>query len=453
MTDRPQLRRTPKDLLPEHPGLERHKVAHDLGAGEDRARPADSSRRLGARVGLPNSVSVTDARISSIDGLRAIAMTLVIAMHCGLLPAGWMGVWLFYVISGFVITRNFLAERETGIAKFPHYASFLVRRFFRIVPPYAAYIAICCVFIVLLGRPDQFQEVPYLATLTDNWWRTFHEPYIRTAAWFGFQHLWTISVEEQFYLVFPVLFFFIPAGRLPSVLAILFGLGPLIRWVLVRDLFQLGVVTVPDLSDGIYYSSIGQFDAFLLGSFLAHCETQIRNTPQFTRNFAIGSMCALMLYGAVYALLDWRAPDVTGLARLSTEIFGGGRECFIYTVTDLCAATVIILAVREWKPLRFLASRPFAWVGLNSYSGYLYHLLAITLFSMLLLHMEPRDLSLRAGEISLWIRLAAFAVTWCASVAAAYASNVLIERHARAVGHRISAMLTLPAKRMCSGTT
>ena len=52
-------------------------------------------------------------RLAGIDGLRAIAMTMVIAQHSGLLPFGWVGVWLFFVISGYVITRGFLSEESS----------------------------------------------------------------------------------------------------------------------------------------------------------------------------------------------------------------------------------------------------------------------------------------------------------------------------------------------------
>ena len=57
---------------------------------------------------LPGERHSSGDRIAEIDGLRAVAMTLVIAQHCGLAPFGWTGVWLFFVISGYVISRNFM---------------------------------------------------------------------------------------------------------------------------------------------------------------------------------------------------------------------------------------------------------------------------------------------------------------------------------------------------------
>src|ERR1700726_3174063 len=98
-------------------------------------------------------------RIYSIDSLRAVAMTMVIAQHSHLLPFGWTGVWLFYIISGFVISRNLIEENATLMpGSSGHYLSFVVRRIFRIVPPYAAYIAICLVVAHPLELSPQVSE-------------------------------------------------------------------------------------------------------------------------------------------------------------------------------------------------------------------------------------------------------------------------------------------------------
>src|SRR5947209_3888901 len=139
-------------------------------------------------------------RVYSVDSLRAIAMTMVIAQHSGLLPFGWTGVWLFYVISGFVISRNFIEEKAVAaIGSDTHYFSFILRRTFRIIPPYAAYIILCMITALIIDLPSQAREIPFLATFTYNWRMIFSLE--QQSVIFG--HLWTISVEEQFYLFFP----------------------------------------------------------------------------------------------------------------------------------------------------------------------------------------------------------------------------------------------------------
>jgi peptidoglycan/LPS O-acetylase OafA/YrhL len=382
-----------------------------------------------------------NSRLSSIDGLRAIAMTMVIAVHCGSFPFGWMGVWLFYVISGFVITRNFIAERETGIPKLPHYASFVTRRFFRIVPPYFAYIAICAVLIAAFGAPWQFRDLPYLVTFTHNWWMLVHQSYVQTA-WFGFLHLWTISTEEQFYLVFPLLFFAVPARRFPVVVGVLIKAGPLIRWALAHALAAMGVFGSQAVSFSIYFSSIGQFDAFLIGSLLAHYETDIRNKTEIARGLAILSLYAVALYCSIYVLINDIVLGATGFALFdglfNAWAFGQGREYVVYSVIDLCAAALVALAIRGPRLLRF--PEPITWIGLNSYSGYLYHGLALMLFSRLVLHIDPWSF-VEPDAPSVLVRLAAFSVTLFATMAAAFASYTFLERRSLAIGHRLSTII------------
>src|SRR2546423_10298585 len=89
---------------------------------------------------LPGERHSSGDRIAEVDGLRAVAMTMVIAQHCGLLPFGWIGVWLFFVISGYVITRGFVADQKAADAASTRFIDFMRRRFFRIVPVYVAYI-------------------------------------------------------------------------------------------------------------------------------------------------------------------------------------------------------------------------------------------------------------------------------------------------------------------------
>ena len=69
-----------------------------------------------------------EGRIAAIDGLRALALLLVTAQHCGLMPLGWTGVWLFYVLSGFVIARNFELGAYTGTTRLAAWGEFMRRR-------------------------------------------------------------------------------------------------------------------------------------------------------------------------------------------------------------------------------------------------------------------------------------------------------------------------------------
>ena len=124
---------------------------------------------------------------------------------------------------------------------------------FRIVPPYAAYITLCLLAIRLLRADQQFGEIPYLATFSYNWRMIFtSQPQFA-----AFGHLWTISVEEQFYLLFPILILLLRRDRAIFGLVAIICLAPVVRNVmavqLATHLWDAGRIAF-----GVYASSFGQ---------------------------------------------------------------------------------------------------------------------------------------------------------------------------------------------------
>ena len=144
--------------------------------------------------------------LPALDGLRGIAILAVLVGHFGRFPGiyaltkalvpGWLGVTLFFVLSGFLITRILL---ETRILP-SYYKTFYARRALRIFPLYYAFLAlgtVICLAFFGRARGEFLAELPWYATYLYNW---------RAAAGFGLPiigHLWSLSVEEQFYAVWP----------------------------------------------------------------------------------------------------------------------------------------------------------------------------------------------------------------------------------------------------------
>jgi peptidoglycan/LPS O-acetylase OafA/YrhL len=155
-------------------------------------------------------------RVHEIDGLRALAMSMVIAQHFGLLPFGWTGVWLFYVISGYVISRTFfLSELSVKVGfsnKAADYARFMLRRAFRIVPVYLLYLFVALLALTLTESQRDVAaksaDLPYLLTFTYNWQMIFNlSPVPDRTSLFG--HLWTLSCRGT-------ILYRIPAARAVS---------------------------------------------------------------------------------------------------------------------------------------------------------------------------------------------------------------------------------------------
>lgn len=369
-------------------------------------------------------------RVYSIDSLRAIAMTMVIAQHSGLLPFGWTGVWLFYVISGFVISRNFIEENATAdLRPSAHYLSFLVRRTFRIIPPYVAYILLCMIAALIINLPPQAREIPYLATFTYNWRMIFSLQ--EQSPIFG--HLWTISVEEQFYLFFPWLILLLRRDVTIRALLAIVALGPIFRFLLAQYLSATFPSDPGRISFGVYASSLGQFDAFALGSLLAHFESNIRNSPQIARRMmwlavVVGTFYAIT-YAGLNALAGARGIDVVRNI-ISGIAFGEKREVFVYIAVDLGAAAIVAGAIAGWKVFKFLEHPKLVSVGQASYSGYLLHPL-----TLIVIHKVAGSTGI-AGSIA--FKLIIFCVAWICTVAIARASYTMFERHFIRYGHLIS---------------
>src|SRR4051812_126623 len=166
-----------------------------------------------------------------LDGLRALAVTAVLVHHLldplpGLathFPWGLVGVRLFFVLSGFLITGLLIQAVQTqrGSHDPAHVLKqFYIRRALRIFPIYYLVLAIAW----LVGSADVHEQLPWLATYTYNVW-------IAHLGWFTkyFAHFWSLCVEEQFYLVWPWLLVFAPRRRAYVYASAMVLAGPLYR--------------------------------------------------------------------------------------------------------------------------------------------------------------------------------------------------------------------------------
>lgn len=354
-------------------------------------------------------------RIDAVDGLRAVAMTMVVAQHCGLLPFGWTGVWLFYVISGFVITRGFLGEgdaRPFGA----RYAGFLGRRALRIVPAYALYLAASAAALSITAGPASgdvskaLGDLPYLLTFTHNW----HMALEPGATWGPFGHLWTLSVEQQFYLLFPLLVLLVPGRAQVALTWALVAAGPLVRWA-----WSAWAASQFDGAGArafaVYAATPCHVDAFLAGSLIARAPAQAlaAAAPRLWR----AAVLLGFAYAAAYVLVNRRlGAQGADLLRniVSGVLHGEGREVWVYLVVDAFAAALLVHVLPGGAGARALAWAPVAWVGRVSYGAYLWHLLVLWALSQALGERVPSQ--------PLGLRLALFVVVWAGTLALAGAS-------------------------------
>ena len=297
-----------------------------------------------------NEISFADYKATTFragfDGLRGIGFLLVLTAH---VPAvwlfsylqGWTAVWVFFAISGYLVTMLLIREeRKAGAIA---YGPFLTRRFFRIVPSYAAVLALY--WIVLASLPPLAadyqtfrQELPYHLTLMTE--------FIDSPVFSVFIHAWAVGVEMKFYILFPAFVFLLIrndvwrfAGTLAATVAL--------------------TAAAPLLSSAQGSFIANAWCAILAGAMLA----QILEWP---RGFAL-----------VAALT--RVPAAVPLA-LVVALFVVLR--YVEVLPAVAAVAVYLVAhvtLRDSVMRRVLSYGPLVYLGKRSYGAYLLHVLAIHL--------------------------------------------------------------------------
>ena len=314
----------------------------------------------------------------ALDGLRAVAVMLVFASHYFNLPPalswGFVGVDIFFVLSGFLITGILYDSQHRP----DRYRVFYVRRTLRIFPLYYA-VLLAPVLLYPVFRwqlhPAQWMWPMYLGNYARFFWSAdvvnntsvFEDIRSRAFPGFAYQipHLWSLCIEEQFYLLWPLLVFTVGRReRLRNFCA------AMVVAVLLLRMLVLHAFSAHTLSLGLLYRTLPlRADALLLGGAVALC-LRGREGKRLIDLAAAGFYALL----AVFAVLE-----VVSRARLGHWIDPEYMKLYSawgYTLLALAAATVILLAVDARTWLYRLCLHPWLrWLGVRSYGFYVYHLL------------------------------------------------------------------------------
>lgn len=291
-------------------------------------------------------------RLAALDGLRALCVVAVFgAGYHWLLPWGWIGVQVFYVLSGFLITAILVKERAAAEHASGFFQSFYLRRTFRIFPLYFAYLLLLQLASSVPGAVPEWDVARWFATtFTINFGLLLGHFDVHDA----YAHLWSLAVEEQFYLLWPLVIWFVPASRVQQVTLGLVLLGPVVRAL---------TATWFDLSPGqTYLASTSHVDAFAIGALVATSNTARLPAPLRVTLAVVGVTLVLgvaVQQSAGIAIRTLGYPE--GLDHASAHLWG-------YSLINLCAALAIVCALQG--RLSALGHPVLSYVGSISYGVY-----------------------------------------------------------------------------------
>ncbi|GHC13514.1 acyltransferase [Streptomyces anthocyanicus] len=350
--------------------------------------PSPAHRRARA---APSPVPRPSRRhIAPLDGLRGVAVLGVLFFHAGHFDGGFLGVDLFLVLSGFLITGLLLTEARARDGRIDLLA-FWGRRARRLLPALAVVLAGTLLLVWALGPPNLLRyaldDGPWVAANLANW----HFVADRVGYWDSagtrvFSHLWSIAVEEQFYVVWPLVLCLSARGR---------GGGRRVAAVAAAgaaaSLVLMVVLTTPADTTRVYEGTDTRAFSLLLGA-LAATEPAARLVSRLGERAA--GRWSLALAAGIGAY--W----ITADGQNSPSLFRGGL--FLHALA--AALLIACLARAPRTPAgRFLAAAPLRRLGTVSYSLYLWHWPVYLLLSEERLGLEgaPRTAVLLAVSVAL----------------------------------------------------
>jgi peptidoglycan/LPS O-acetylase OafA/YrhL len=319
-----------------------------------------------------------------IDGLRAIAVLLVVVFHAfpKSMPGGFIGVDVFFVISGYLISAIILRDLNQGNFSFKH---FYMRRIKRILPALLTVLSACLTFGWFALLSDEYQllgkHTAGGALFISNILLWGESGYFDTIAELKpLLHLWSLGIEEQFYLFWPLILWLASKFKfnlLATTLVLLIG-------SFILNLFELSANPVAD-----FYSPLTRFWELLIGATLAWWTLQEKKSPLST-----ATTQWLSILGMFFIFLGCKVID-------KNSAFPG----WLALLPVLGATSLIAAGENAWINRFLLSNRIIVWIGVISFPLYLWHW-PILVFAKFIEGDEVRS------HIRFWLMILAVILSW-----------------------------------------
>jgi peptidoglycan/LPS O-acetylase OafA/YrhL len=312
-----------------------------------------------------------------LTSFRALAFLAVLFSHLNIkngvlgLGGGYLGVSAFFVLSGFLLTP-ILVNMRASLKTKDYFVHFYGRRALRIFPLYYAYLMIVAiaslVAITHYSQPGQIQPHRFIEQLP--WTLTYTYDFFHASNYFEHTflatHFWSLAVEEQFYLVWPLAIFFIPVQHLKRFLLVVIMTGPLMRLLLevIMEFEMLPTFYRNDLV--IYVLPFSHFDAFAIGGYFAmHGKSR-------SGSFVWFSIMLVIMLGII---TEWLTTGHINLSNLGFGPFMQDSYKYIwgYSLVNLVLALMLVNIKNKTFMPAFFENRALVYLGTISYGLYVFH--------------------------------------------------------------------------------
>ncbi|CAN5292895.1 acyltransferase family protein [soil metagenome] len=324
--------------------------------------PTDADPAVTPEVEPSAKTRAPGFRVIGLDGVRAIAVVLVMLFHLspGAVVGGYLGVDIFFVVSGFLITELLVRERDA--AGRISLRGFWTRRARRLIPALIVLLLACCAAAYAIGGDVLLKlgsQVLGALTFSSNWlFIAGGSSYFDESTPELFRNLWSLAVEEQFYLVWPLLLALVLLR--PKKWMRFAGVGLLA----VASGVAMALLWDPNDATRVYYGTDTHAFGLAIGALLAlvarHWSVWRAEWPRWTRR-------ALDIAGPVAAL---------GLVAIAILLPGDSPIVYRGGLVGVALLTAVVIAslLVPASPLAWLLElAPFRWVGKRSYGLYLWH--------------------------------------------------------------------------------
>lgn len=399
----------------------------------------------------------TGSYVSSLDGYRAFGTFVVLMHHVPFIfirtpfAYGWWVLQSFFVISGFLLTKILLKEKEKGYPFFGYMKNFILKRFYRIFPLYWAFLAVFGLLLLLFG----LTKVPLYSDLMreykQNWiflW-TYTYNFKELANFLQgvncnlspfFSHLWSLSVEEQFYFILPVMVFFLKKENLKKLILAIIILSPVAR--IITYYYFEGLAYTPEYSgyfannDFLKDSWVAviilratwcQLDCLAFGMALAVWDFKWIKSPKKVFWWAFAAFIVIVTVNGIHIASKTPTAHILEMAefnpllRKTLEIFPmyfvkfytavsehlnltqNFQFIYIYSVVNFLSFLIVLSCIRDQPIMNFLRRDSVVYSGKITYGAYVFHyplLMFLILFTIPIMN-KIQKLSFKAGNI-LW---------------------------------------------------